>query len=300
MAETHKLRTSEILPKTQTYTNWNKEAEARAKACSPAPLPSLDHLKLSDYDHVYEPSDDTYLMLDALGYDFDNDSCDSNDNDDNQGNNIISSDGVMTTLEIGCGTGVNTIYLANLFRKKRQKQCNKNTESDTKVQVSDIHIVTDINQHAIEITKQTARHNNIPINTTITNNNDNDDTNTTFQTLLCDIATPLLQTHARKMDVIIFNPPYVPTPNDEVGSNGIEASWAGGTDGRLVIDRALPQIASLLSYPHGAVYMITVDDNKPEEIANIMMEKYGIRVIPYLRRRARNEFLTVLKMTFCV
>ena len=81
-------------------------------------------------------------------------------------------------------------------------------------------------------------------------------------------------------------------------SNPIEASWAGGTDGRVVIDRALPQIASLLSKPHGAAYMITVDDNKPEDIASIMQTEYGIYVRPFFRRRARNEFLTVLKMTY--
>ena len=38
------------------------------RADSRCPLPSLAHLRGSDWANVYEPSDDTYLLLDNAAY----------------------------------------------------------------------------------------------------------------------------------------------------------------------------------------------------------------------------------------
>ena len=40
----------------------------------------------------------------------------------------------------------------------------------------------------------------------------------------------------------MFNPPYVPTPVEEVTQPGIARAWAGGPQGRQVIDAFLPQV----------------------------------------------------------
>lgn len=43
-------------------------------------------------------------------------------------------------------------------------------------------------------------------------------------------------------DLVVFNPPYVPTSAEELAAataGGIEAAWAGGAHGRVVIDRFL-------------------------------------------------------------
>jgi methylase of polypeptide subunit release factors len=105
---------------------------------------------------------------------------------------------------------------------------------------------------------------------------------------------------SRGFDFLIFNPPYVPTPQSEVGiykdpdCSGIEASWAGGEDGRYVIDRALPEIQNVMNLG-GVVYMIVVDDNRPEEVLSIMEGK-GFEGEVFARRQAKNEFLSVLRM----
>ena len=256
MAESHHLPTPDLHPTTVHFQNLNKQAEERAKSCLPATVPCLDHLRMSDYNVVYEPSDDTYLMMDGLRYDF-------------NGRGENSQANIQTTLELGCGTGVSTVYLAQLLVNQRL--------SNVK------HYVTDINRDAIRVTIETIKANNLDL--------DN------FEAHCCDLATPLLPDLSEGVDVLIFNPPYVPTPDGEVGSSGIEASWAGGTDGRIVLDRALPQIARLLSWPSGVAYIITVDDNKPEDIARFMMDNYGVLAEPLVRRKARNEYLSVIKMT---
>jgi len=52
----------------------------------------------------------------------------------------------------------------------------------------------------------------------------------------------LISTIHKKVDVLIFNPPYVPTPDEELGTTDIVASWAGGSDGRVIIDRFIPLV----------------------------------------------------------
>ncbi|GBF93092.1 hemK methyltransferase family member-like [Raphidocelis subcapitata] len=58
----------------------------------------------------------------------------------------------------------------------------------------------------------------------------------------CDLLRPLARRLAGGVDLLLFNPPYVPTPDEEVERDGIARAWAGGHRGRRVIDRLLPQV----------------------------------------------------------
>jgi release factor glutamine methyltransferase len=141
--------------------------------------------------------------------------------------------------------------------------------------------VTDVNPLALRVARRTAQENGVE----------------EVEAIQCDLASALLARCAHAVDVILFNPPYVPTPDEEVGGTGIEASWAGGVRGRRVVDRALPQIAQLLRQPHGVAYLVTVDDNDPEQMATKLLQ-LGLVMRPVVRRKAHNENLTVHRLSW--
>ena len=128
----------------------------------------------------------------------------------------------------------------------------------------------------------------------------------------CDLLGPLRESLAGKIDLLLFNPPYVLTPSEEVREEaprafassappplvsdhartrttvynlaalttltlvreqvtrgGIAAAWAGGVDGREVLDRLLPDVAPALS-PGGTLLLLLLEQNKPKEVAAIL------------------------------
>lgn len=164
-------------------------------------------------------------------------------------------------LEIGCGSGYVITSLAIMLRH----DC-----MDTD------YIATDINPDAVETTKKTLSSHGVHAEVVCT-----------------DIASSLLKRLAHQVDVVVVNPPYVPTPEDEVGREGITAAWAGGENGRTVIDRILPVVDELLS-SKGWFYMLTLAANKPAQICHVMKEKgYSSRIV--VQRSTEEESLHVIK-----
>ncbi|CAL5392089.1 unnamed protein product [Camellia sinensis] len=95
------------------------------------------------------------------------------------------------------------------------------------------------------------------------------------------------------VDVMVVNPPYVPTPEDVVGREGIASAWAGGENGWSVIDKILPIADKLLS-DRGWLYMVTLTANNPSEICLQMREKgYASRIV--VQRSTEEESLHVIK-----
>ncbi|XP_048202318.1 methyltransferase N6AMT1 [Perognathus longimembris pacificus] len=206
------------------------------------PTPLYGHVGRGIFSDVYEPAEDTFLLLDALEAAAD------------------ELAGVEICLEIGSGSGVVSAFLASMIGPQALYMC------------------TDINPEAAACTLETARCNKVQI-----------------QPIITDLVKGLLPRLKEKVDLLVFNPPYVVTPPEEVGSQGIEAAWAGGRDGREVMDKFFPLASDLLS-PRGLFYLVTIKENNPEEILKMLKTK-GLQGTTALSRQAGQEILSVLKFT---
>jgi len=212
------------------------------------PTPNLSHLTKEDYQRVYEPAEDTFILLDALEADAD----------------AIRALSPRVCLEIGSGTGIVSSFLGQIVGTSNA-----------------FYLCTDINPHATTCTARTGSQNKVPIDP-----------------LVASLARPLTSRLAHAVDILIFNPPYVPTYNEEVDAAqrdaGIAGSWAGGTDGMQVTDALLSQVDDLLS-PLGRFYLVAVNQNNIPKIRDFMSKVFSLQSEIVLQRRAGREHLSVLR-----
>ncbi|KAI9218383.1 methylase [Blastocladiella britannica] len=208
------------------------------------PTPDFSHLKADDYDHVYEPAEDTFLFLDALEDEMDT---------------VLRPLNPAIALEIGSGSGCVSSFLAMHLKTPT------------------LYITTDINPRACDATARTGSQNKVAINPILTS-----------------LTGGLMPRLARSVDVLLFNPPYVPTPDEEVGTPDISAAWAGGIRGRRVIDQVIPLLDVLLS-DWGVAYFVFVKENDVPEITEWVHREWGIVAEQVKARRSGPEHLSIVR-----
>ncbi|EIN13669.1 hypothetical protein PUNSTDRAFT_117379 [Punctularia strigosozonata HHB-11173 SS5] len=213
------------------------------------PTPDLSHLTSKDFDEVYEPAEDTFLLLDALEEDVSN----------------LKQLNPRICLEIGSGSGCVSSFLSTLLGPS-----------------SAVFLCTDINPHAARCTVATGRQNKTPL----------DSVNTWLH-------LPLCKRLAGAVDVLLFNPPYVPTAEHEASdaqrARDISGAWAGGTDGMQVTDLLLPLVKGLLSR-NGIFYLVALKQNNIPRIQTQISGMYGLQSEIVIQRRAGREHLHILKI----
>lgn len=243
--------------------------EIREEITKMLPTPSTLHVP---FERVYEPAEDSYLLLDTLSSTsekaflqthFSPKIAPEQDSNPSQGSNVSPIDPLLVA-EIGTGSGVVLAFVT--------------ANANVIFGHTDVSTVgVDINVHACKATEETVRlaieeqkGKNIPCGKYLGN-------------FIGDLAAPLLP---GSVDVLIFNPPYVPTAelpaapsvagNDgeyhevettfEEDSHFLELSYAGGLDGMETTDRLLESLPTVLNRNRGVAFILLCAQNKPEAV----------------------------------
>jgi release factor glutamine methyltransferase len=153
-------------------------------------------------------------------------------------------------LDVGTGSGIQALTAAQHAKKV---------------------LAVDINPHALETAKKNAKINKIK--------------NIEFrESNLFEKIKP-----EEKFDLIIFNPPYV--PSDEKYMLG--KAWAGGKKGREVIDRFIDSAPEHLN-TGGRITLLISSVNEPEEVIKKLEEK-KLTVTITAKKKLFFEELMILK-----
>ncbi len=243
------------------------------------PTPSTSHVP---FERIYEPAEDSYLLLDTL----------SSPSEvaflnNRFGQCIRSAKGVQNAspppliVEIGTGSGVILAFLTAHTRLVFGRE-------------DVLALGTDVNSYACHATRKTVmqaveellrdsgeRQGTLAINSNVATPAKH------VETLVADLCAPF---RPGLVDFLVFNPPYVPTPDspplpkhgvqDDLASDNAPApsfdqdshllalSYAGGVDGMETTKRLLAELPGVLDRERGVAYVLLCAQNKPEEVKN--------------------------------
>jgi release factor glutamine methyltransferase len=249
------------------------------------PTPSTSHVSL---DKVYEPAEDSFLLLDTLS---------SHSEIQFLSNRFHQPQDSPLIVEVGTGSGVIlgfiTAHAATIFGRP-----------------DILTFGTDVNEHACKaatITTQKAMR---------------DDADPAGAAVFCDtILTDLVSSiRFQTIDVLIFNPPYVPTEEPpvailaeldrlsspsalgnqfEIDSKLLALSYAGGVDGMETTDRLLAELPAILHPERGMAYILLCSQNQPNKVVERIRQwgpDWCVESIGHSGRKAGREILQILRI----
>ncbi|AGO13688.1 AaceriAGL186Cp [[Ashbya] aceris (nom. inval.)] len=205
-----------------------------------------------DPEKVYEPSEDSFLLLDCLEKD--------------QAWLRQRQPRASVVCEVGCGSGVVTTFMM-------QHQV---------PQPASVYFATDVSPWALAATTGTVRGNGC-------------------RGALSAVRTDLTAGLADgQVDVLVFNPPYVPAEGvprgpgaGERAERWLEVALEGGADGMEVTTRMLGVLGRVLA-SGGVAYILFCARNRPEDVAAEMRTAGWVAELVE-RRRAGWEVLSVYR-----
>lgn len=230
-------------------TNLSRQDSAHEQA-EMIPTPSTSHV---NYNRVYEPAEDSYLLLDTLSIPAESEWLKKR---------FPPSTPSPLALEVGTGSGVVLAFIA--------------ANAQSLLGRSDVATIgADINEFACKATADT-----VSLATK--------EAQTGVAGIFCDSVNADLVSFLKpsSVDILVFNPPYVPTeslPNEtnlddfadrddfasdeafERDSRLLALAYAGGIDGMETTNRLLDELPHVLS-ERGVAYILLCAQNRPEAV----------------------------------
>ncbi|KAL6868546.1 methyltransferase domain-containing protein [Trichoderma novae-zelandiae] len=240
------------------------------------PTPDTSHVP---YERVYEPAEDSFLLLDTLSSPSETQFLHETFSPAASSSSSSSSKpGIPLVVEIGTGSGVVLAFIT----AHAQTIFGTNQVLTAGVDMNAFACratITTVAKAQADSIADTAGGDN--------NNNNNDNKGSRRQvpygmylgSVMGDLAAPLRN---NSVDVLVFNPPYVPTsemPNRpeslaedlsattsfDDDSYLLALSYAGGADGMETTDRLIAGLPETLS-PRGCAYVLLCAQNRPEAV----------------------------------
>ncbi|KAI6713330.1 hypothetical protein JHW43_004129 [Diplocarpon mali] len=217
------------------------------------PTPSTSHVP---FERVYEPAEDSYLLLDTLSSDSEKAFLRER---------FTSNSPSPLVVEIGTGSGVVVSFL--------------HAQAEEIFGHSNILTLgVDVNRFACKATEQTV---------VVAEEAQ------AMQGVSCGfflgavVGDLALSLKPGEVDILVFNPPYVPTAElpglpesqDLVDTSSyagdshlLSLSYAGGSDGMETTDRLLQSLNLIMDKQRGCAYILLCAQNQPEKVKQGVME----------------------------
>ena len=280
------------------------------------PTPSTAHLSFA---RIYEPAEDTFLLLDTLSSASESAFLRARFSPRRRPRNGPRRGSARTgtppplLLEVGTGSGAVLAFLTAHARAILGR-------ADVAA------LATDLNEHACRGARDTVR---LALGPSPAAAAGADDAGATFlASLAADLAAPL---RPRTVDVLVFNPPYVPTDETpasllsrvtspsppspsfsspvcflpgvstfERDSDLLALAYSGGRDGMETTARLLADLDSLLDPVRGVAYVLLCARNRPEEVVARIRADWGpgwaVERVGHSGKKAGWEVLQVLRI----
>lgn len=257
------------------------------------PTPSTSHVS---FDRVYEPAEDSFLLLDTLANP--SETAFLKERFQSQ-----TSHGPPVVLEVGTGSGVVLAFItANATELFGHSEI--------------ISLGTDLNSYACQATRHTI------LDAIRDKSRESKSTSGTLLGVLNADLTSSIKPHT--VDVLVFNPPYVPTEElpdmskhpEYNASDGVPSksaferdshllalSYAGGTDGMEVTNRLLSQLPEVLHPGRGVAYILLCAQNRPEGVKEVIrnwdnqgLGRWNVETVGSSGKKAGWEKLQIVRL----